>query len=149
MYVIICISSFLFIIIFLLFLYCYFTPSSLLLFFIIIKFLYEVDYEKFMKINVIGLVLIVFLVFSGFLIVKSNNYDLSNSNDSISFAKKYSSWLWDTSKKSAKVVGAVIKDVANENWLPENISNNSEMNETESDLNSNDDKSIKVKLIYE
>ena len=94
-----------------------------------------------MKLNIIGLILIVFLVFSGFLIVKSNDYDLGETDDGISFAKDYSKWLWDTGKKSARVVGSVVKDVYDEEWLP------NESNSTNS--SSEDEKDLKVKLVYE
>jgi hypothetical protein len=91
-----------------------------------------------MKINIVGLILLVFLVFGGYLIVRHNNYELKDSEDGISFAKDYSRWIWDTGKKSAKIVGAVVKEISNEEWLPENNSNIT-----------NESNSNKVKVIYE
>lgn len=96
-----------------------------------------------MKINIIGLLLIVFFVFSGYLIVKSNNYNLKETDDGVSFAKDYSKWIWDTGKKTAKVVGAVVKEVSNEEWLPKNDTN------TSNNSDEKDSKDLKVKLIYD
>lgn len=92
-----------------------------------------------MKLNIIGLILLIFLVFGGYLIVRQNRYELKNTEDSVSFAKDYGRWIWDTGKKSARVVGAVIKEVSDHDWLPVNDSN----------LSNYTQNSTSVKVIYE
>ena len=67
------------------------------------------------------IIILIFLVFGGFLIVKYNNYKLDNPGDAVSFTKDYGKWMFGVGKSVSNVVGAVVK----ETWLPNNESNES------------------------
>lgn len=69
--------------------------------------------------KLLTIVVLIFLVFSGFLIVKYNNYKLDNPDDAISFTKDYGKWMFGVGKSVGTVVGAAVK----ETWLPNNESN--------------------------
>lgn len=83
--------------------------------------------------KLLTIIVLIFLVFGGFLIVKYNNYKLDNPNDAVSFVADYGKWLFGIGKNTANVVGAAIE----QKWLPENTSN--QTNTT----------TKKVKVIYE
>jgi len=83
--------------------------------------------------KLLTIVVLIFLVFSGFLIVKYNNYKLDNPDDAVSFTKDYGKWLFGVGKSVSKVVGAAVR----EQWLPQNESD--DLNNTEH----------KVTVVYE
>lgn len=69
----------------------------------------------------ISILIIIFLVIGAFLIVKQNNFDLKeNSEDRISFAKKFSGWIVNIGKNIKDLTG----EATNQEWLPkENYDN--------------------------
>jgi len=83
--------------------------------------------------KLLTIIVLIFLVFGGFLIVKYNNYKLDNPDDAVSFTKDYGKWMFGVGKSVGNVVGAVVK----ETWLPDNESN--ETNKTKQ----------KVVVVYE
>lgn len=89
--------------------------------------------------RLLTVLVLLFLVFGGFLIVRYNNYKLDHPSDVVSFAKDYGKWLFGVGKSVSNVVGAAVK----EQWLPENASatNASAINQTNSSWQ-------KVKVIY-
>ncbi|MFT4303708.1 MAG: hypothetical protein ACMXYG_04025 [Candidatus Woesearchaeota archaeon] len=92
--------------------------------------------------RLLTILLLIFLVFSGFLIVKYNNYKFNNPQDVISFTSDYGRWLFGVGKSGANVVGAAI----NEQWLPQNTS---EINTTDSEQINQSDETRRVRIIYE
>lgn len=64
--------------------------------------------------KVVTLLVIAFLLFGGYLVVKYNNYRLDNPDDAISFTKDYGRWLFGVGKSVSNVVGAAVT----EQWLP-------------------------------
>lgn len=69
----------------------------------------------------ISIAIIIFLVIGAFLIVKQNNLDLKeNSEDRVSFAKKFSGWVFSIGKNIRDLTG----EAAKQEWLPkENYDN--------------------------
>ncbi len=65
--------------------------------------------------KLLTIIVLIFLVFGGFLIVKYNNYKFDNPDEVVSFTADYGKWLFGVGKSAVKVVGAVIK----EDWLPQ------------------------------
>ncbi len=59
---------------------------------------------------------IVFLVIGAFLIIEQNNFDLKeNSKDRVSFAKKFSGWLFNVGKNVKDLTGQATQ----QEWLPQ------------------------------
>ena len=64
---------------------------------------------------------IIFLLVGAFMIIKQNNLDVKeNSEDRVSFAKKFSGWLFNIGKNIKDLTGEATK----QEWLPkENYDN--------------------------
>ncbi len=69
----------------------------------------------------ITIAIILFLLVGAFMIIKQNNLDLKeDSKDRISFAKKFSGWLFNIGKNIKDLTGEATK----QEWLPkENYDN--------------------------
>ncbi len=64
----------------------------------------------------ITIAVLLFLVIGAFMILKQNNLDLKeNPEDRISFAKKFSGWLFTIGKNVKDLTGEATK----QEWLPE------------------------------
>jgi len=64
---------------------------------------------------------IIFLVIGAFLIIKQNNLDLKeDSEDRVSFAKKFSGWLFNVGKNVKDLTGEATK----QEWLPQENQDN-------------------------
>jgi len=62
------------------------------------------------------IILVAILVLIGFVILITNNYDLTTKDGRIDFAKSYVSWFEKSVKNSVNVIGYAIKL----DWLPKN-----------------------------
>ena len=71
----------------------------------------------------IMLIVIIFLIIGGFIIAKSYDLNLKETEDRRTFLGKFSIWLVGIGKNIAKTVGFAVK----QDWLPE-----TEKNETHS-----------------
>lgn len=69
----------------------------------------------------ITIAIILFLLVGAFMIIKQNNLDLKeDSEDRISFAKKFSGWIFNIGKNIKELTGEATK----QEWLPkENYDN--------------------------
>jgi hypothetical protein len=79
--------------------------------------------------KLLTIIILIFLVFSGFLMVRYNNYKLDNPSETISFVKDYGVWLFGIGRNVASITGAAVKEASEtEGWLPKNQSNNTSNN---------------------
>ena len=69
----------------------------------------------------ITIAVILFLVIGALMVIKQNNLDLKeNSEDRVSFAKKFSGWIFNIGKNIKDLTGEATK----QEWLPkENYDN--------------------------
>lgn len=66
-------------------------------------------------------IIIAFLIVGAFMIIKQNNLDVKNDpGDRVSFAKKFSGWIFNVGKNIKELTGEATK----QEWLPsENYDN--------------------------
>ena len=80
-------------------------------------------YTDWFKVSMgkIMLIIIIFLIVGAFMIIKQNNLDLDeNSKDRISFAKKFSGWVFNVGKNIKELTG----EATNQEWLPKENQDN-------------------------
>jgi hypothetical protein len=69
------------------------------------------------------IVVIAFLLVGGMMIVKYNSYKMDNPDDRISFVKDFGKWMFGVGKSVGNVIGAA----AEQEWLPSDQNDSSNL----------------------